>query len=193
VDRESDQLNKEILDGVAELIGRIFARGEELAQRLSVPAVFIKVLHTLDCPMAMKDLGRRMKCDPSFVTVVADMLEKRGLAIRAAHPGDRRVKDLMLTSDGLALKRRIEAELSAWMPWARTLSDEERRQLAALIRKMLGAEADPPSAASAASAEPEPEPADRSDSAVPARPSPTAARTNGSPRAAAEEVQQPQP
>ncbi len=30
--------------------------------------------------MAMKELGKRMHCDPSFVTLVADMLEKRGLA-----------------------------------------------------------------------------------------------------------------
>lgn len=136
-DSRREQLDSEILDGVSELIGRIIALGESMAQRLCVPSFFIKALHTLERPMAMKDLGKRMHCDPSFVTVVADMLEKRGLARREAHPGDRRVKNLVLTDDGLALKHRIESEMAARMPWSRTLDEHEREQLITLIRKML--------------------------------------------------------
>lgn len=81
-----------------------------------------------------------MHCDPSFVTTVADMLEKRGLARREAHPGDRRIKNLILTGDGSALKKHLETELAAWMPWSRALDNDERAQLLALIRKMLRAE-----------------------------------------------------
>ncbi len=135
-----DQLDAEILESVSELIGRIIALGEAMARRLSVPGIFIKALHTLECPMAMKDLGKRMHCDPSFVTMIADMLEKRGLARREAHPGDRRVKNLILTGDGLALRHRIEGEMAARMPWRRVLSRAERETLLALIRKMLVAE-----------------------------------------------------
>ena len=133
------QLNFQIEDCVFELTGRMIGQVERIAQRLSVPAIFIKALHTLDAPMAMKDLGKRMHCDPSFVTAVADMLEKRGLARRAAHPGDRRVKHLILTGEGCELKQRLEAELSARMPWSSGLTDAERVQLLALIRKMLSA------------------------------------------------------
>jgi MarR family transcriptional regulator, organic hydroperoxide resistance regulator len=135
-----EQLDAEILDCVAELIGRVMALGESLAERLRIPAPFLKALHVLGQPMAMKDLGKRMHCDPSFVTVVADMLEKRGLARREAHVGDRRIKNLVLTADGLALKHRIESELAARMPWSRALTEPEREQLLALIRKMLAAE-----------------------------------------------------
>jgi MarR family transcriptional regulator, organic hydroperoxide resistance regulator len=135
-----DQLNAEILESVSDLIGRIIGHGEQLAHKLGIPAPFIKALHTMDCPMAMKDLGKRMHCDPSFVTLVADMLEKRGLAKREQHPADRRVKNLVLTEDGLSLKHRLEAEIAARMPWNRVLNDEERTQLLALIRKMLSAE-----------------------------------------------------
>jgi MarR family transcriptional regulator, organic hydroperoxide resistance regulator len=135
----SGQLNSQIEDCVFELTGRMIGQVERIAQRLSVPAVFIKALHTLDAPMAMKDLGKRMHCDPSFVTAIADMLEKRGLARRAAHPGDRRVKHLILTGEGCELKQRLEAELSARMPWSSGLTDAERVQLLALIRKMLSA------------------------------------------------------
>jgi DNA-binding MarR family transcriptional regulator len=130
-------LNAQIEDCVYELTGRMIGQVERVAQRLSVPAILFKALHTIDAPMAMKDLGKRMHCDPSFVTAIADMLEKRGLARRAAHPGDRRVKHLTLTGEGCELKRRLEAELSARMPWSTGLTDAERVQLLALIRKML--------------------------------------------------------
>jgi MarR family transcriptional regulator, organic hydroperoxide resistance regulator len=141
----SEQLDAQIVDGLGELIGRIVARGERLARDLGIPSYFVKALHTLNCPMAMKDLGQRMHCDPSFVTVVADMLEKRGLARREAHPGDRRVKNLVLTDAGLTLKQRVESELATRMPWSRALSVSEREQLLALIRKMINADDGAPS------------------------------------------------
>src|SRR5580700_6602244 len=144
-----EQLNAEILECVSELIGRVLRHGEQLAQGLGIPAPFIKALHTMDCPMAMKELGKRMHCDPSFVTLMADMLEKRGLARREPHPADRRVKNLVLTDDGEALKQRVEAELSAEMPWNQALNTEERAQLLALIRKMLAAGGPAPGGADA--------------------------------------------
>jgi MarR family transcriptional regulator, organic hydroperoxide resistance regulator len=141
-DPQPDQLDREILSSVAELINQILAHGETLAQRHSFPTFFLKALHTLDCPMAMKELGRRLHCDPSFVTVIADGLEKRGLARREAHPGDRRVKNIVLTDEGLRLRERIEREMTATMPWSRALDRQEREILLALIRKMTNAESD---------------------------------------------------
>ena len=137
----TEQLNAQIEECVIELGVRVVGRVEKLARQLSIPPVFIKALHTLDTPMAMKELGKRMHCDPSFVTSVADMLEKRGLARREPHPGDRRIKNLVLTGEGCDLKQRLEAELTARMPWNRGLNDDERAQLLALIRKMLSADA----------------------------------------------------
>jgi DNA-binding MarR family transcriptional regulator len=136
----SEQLDGEIIECLGELLGRLIAQGEELARDLGIPPYFIKVLHSLKCPMAMKDLGRRMHCDPSFVTVVADMLEKRGLATREAHPGDRRVKNLVLTDDGTTLRQRVERELAARMPWSSALTEAEREQLLALIHKMINSD-----------------------------------------------------
>ena len=149
----SAQHSSDVADCFFELIGNIVGQAEQLAQRLNVPAPFIKALHTLDCPMAMKDLGKRMHCDPSFVTLLADMLEKRGLARREPHPADRRVKNLVLTQQGEALKRQVEAEITARMPWNWALSDSERAQLLALIRKMLSAENGGNAEASAKNAE----------------------------------------
>jgi MarR family transcriptional regulator, organic hydroperoxide resistance regulator len=137
-----EEQNAEILECVSELIGRVIAHGAQLAQNLGIPAPFIKALHSMDCPMAMKELGKRMHCDPSFVTLLADMLEKRGLARREPHPADRRVKNIVLTDDGLSLKHRLETEIAGRMPW-RNLSDDERSQFLALIRKMLSGDALP--------------------------------------------------
>jgi MarR family transcriptional regulator, organic hydroperoxide resistance regulator len=154
---QRDQLDSELLQCASDLIGRIVRQGDRLAQRLGIPAPFIKALHVMDCPMAMKDLGKRMHCDPSFVTLVADMLEKRGLARREAHPADRRVKNLVLTDDGLSLKQRLEAEVAARMPWNRGLTDDERAQLLALIRKMLSADAEDDDTATPAADSPGPD------------------------------------
>jgi MarR family transcriptional regulator, organic hydroperoxide resistance regulator len=137
----TEQLNAQIEECLIELTGHMLGQAEKLAQRLGIPLVFIKVLHTLDAPMAMKELGRRMHCDPSFITSVADMLENRGLAKREAHTGDRRIKNLILTGEGCDLRQRLEGELSARMPWNTGLNDDERAQLLALIRKMLRADA----------------------------------------------------
>src|SRR5262249_56694549 len=89
-DSTTDRLDAEILDSMAELLAAMITRAEEVAQRYGVPIFFLKALHRLDCPLAMKDLGLRMRCDPSFVTSVADQLEKRGLATRESDPADRR-------------------------------------------------------------------------------------------------------
>ena len=131
-----DDLDLEILDSCAELFGFLMAQGEQMAQRLGVPAFFLKALHLLDHPMAMKDLGRRMHCDPSFVTGIADMLEKRGLAFREPDPADRRVKRLVLTPAGEDLKRQVEAEILARVPWRTALDSSERACLFSHIAAM---------------------------------------------------------
>ena len=129
----------EILDSMAELVAAMLMRAEEVAQRHGVPIFFLKVFHRLDCPMAMKELGQRMRCDPSFVTNIADQLEKRGLATRESDPADRRVKRIALTPAGLELKERIETEILNGLPWRHALDNDERACLLGLVRKLLPA------------------------------------------------------
>ena len=86
--------------------------------------------------MAMRDLGRKMHCDPSFVTTIADKLEKQGLAAREPGTADRRIKNLVLTSVGMRMREQVLGELMAAVPW-REFSDDERTCLLTLIRKMI--------------------------------------------------------
>lgn len=138
---EDEQLNQEIFNAFAELISRFLAQGQQLADRYEVPSFAVKALHWLDGGMAMKDLGRLLRCDPSFVTAIADALEKRGLGRREPNPADRRIKNLVLTEEGRDLKDRLEREMVASMPWCHALTVDERKTLLALIRKLAVAAA----------------------------------------------------
>ena len=135
----ADGVDTDILEGMAELVALMLGRAEEIARQYGVPTFFLKALHRLDCPMAMKELGQRMHCDPSFVTGIADMLEKRGLAVREPDPADRRVKRLVLTDAGREMKHRIEQGFVARAPWRQALTVDERRTLLSLLRKMAPA------------------------------------------------------
>ncbi|MBO0807811.1 MAG: MarR family transcriptional regulator [Actinobacteria bacterium] len=137
---EDSRVDDELLDALGALIVYLLGQGEQVARGCGVPTVFIKALHWLDGPLPMKELGRRMHCDPSFVTSVADMLASRGLATREADPADRRVKRLVLTADGRELKQRVASEVQARMPWRETLDPSEQACLLGLIRKMLPTE-----------------------------------------------------
>jgi DNA-binding MarR family transcriptional regulator len=138
-DSTTDRVDAEILEAMAELVAAMLTRAENIAQQYGVPIFFLKALHRLDCPMAMKELGLRMGCDPSFVTNVADQLEKRGLATRESDPADRRVKRIALTPAGMELKDRIENEILSGMPWRIALDNDERACLLGLVRKLLPA------------------------------------------------------
>lgn len=135
-----DQLDSEILDAIAELSDSLLARGEQIARRLGVPSFCLKAMHLLSSPMAMRDLGRKMHCDPSFVTTIADVLEQRGLARREPGTADRRIKNLVLTPEGTQLRQQVLTELTAFVPW-RGFDDDERACLLTLIRKMASANA----------------------------------------------------
>jgi DNA-binding MarR family transcriptional regulator len=85
----------------------------------------------------MKELGQRMGCDPSFITTIADALEKHGLARREPSLRDRRSKTMVLTPEGVSVRDRICAELMSRAPWCTTLDTSERCCLLGLLRKML--------------------------------------------------------
>jgi DNA-binding MarR family transcriptional regulator len=131
-----DKLDQEIFDAMTEFIGHIFQRGEQLSQRYGVPVSAMKALRRLDAPVPMKDLGQRMGCDPSFITMIADVLEKHGLATRAPNPADRRVKNLVLTDHGKEVKAAVEQDMLSLMPWTHALDSSERKQFLGLLRKM---------------------------------------------------------
>jgi len=57
-------------------------------------------------PMTLRELAEAMSCDAPAATVAVNDLEERGLVVRTADAGDRRVKIVTLTAEG---KRAMKA------------------------------------------------------------------------------------
>jgi MarR family transcriptional regulator, organic hydroperoxide resistance regulator len=136
-DAGDDELNQQIADTVSELVKHAHDLGQGVAAHFGLAGSDAIALLKLEAPMTMKELGLRMGCDPSFVTSIADALEKHGLARREPSQRDRRSKNLVLTPEGVKVRERIGAELMARAPWCTTLDTSERRCLLGLMRKML--------------------------------------------------------
>jgi DNA-binding MarR family transcriptional regulator len=136
-DVADDDLNQKITDTFGDLFRHAHDLGQGIAAEFGLTVSDTKALVMLETPMTMKDLGLRMGCDPSFVTSVADALEKHGLARREPSLRDRRSKNIVLTPEGVTLRDRLYTELSARAPWCTTLDASERRCLLGLMRKML--------------------------------------------------------
>jgi MarR family transcriptional regulator, organic hydroperoxide resistance regulator len=130
-------LNREILDTFGALVKQLASTGQSIAASFRVAPSDLLALVKLDGVVTMKELAQRMGCDASFVTAVADALERHGLAKREPSQRDRRVKNLVLTPDGIAAKERLMQELAERMPWCYALDDTERQCLLGLLKKML--------------------------------------------------------
>src|SRR5580700_1250214 len=132
-----EQLNQQISDTMPELFKHFHELGQRIATEFGMNGSDAIALLKLDAPMTMKELGQRMACDPSFVTSIADALEKHGLARREPSLRDRRSKNIVLTPEGEAVRERLYREILAQAPWCTALDTGERRCLLGLMRKML--------------------------------------------------------
>ncbi len=132
-----DELNQQISDVLTELIKHAHDMGQNIATEFGLTGSDAIALLKLEAPMTMKELGQKMGCDPSYVTSIADALEKHGLARREPSLRDRRSKNLVLTPDGVSVRDKVLRELGARAPWCTSLDTPERRCLLDLMRKML--------------------------------------------------------
>ena len=132
-----EQLNQQISDTLPELFKHFHELGQRIATEFGMNGSDAIALVKLDAPMTMKELGQRMGCDPSFVTTIADALEKHGLARREPSLRDRRSKNIVLTPEGVTVRDRLFREILSQAPWCTALDTGERRCLLGLLRKML--------------------------------------------------------
>ena len=132
-----EQLNQQISETFTEIIKYAHDLGQSIATEFGLTGSDAMALFKLDAPLTMKELGQRMGCDPSFITTIADALEKHGLARREPSLRDRRSKNIVLTPEGMTVRDRLCQELMARAPWCIALDTGERRCLLGLMRKML--------------------------------------------------------
>jgi DNA-binding MarR family transcriptional regulator len=133
---------EELVATLGELSNHMKTHFERVVQPFSLPPPCAKALCLIDGSISMKELGSRIHCDGSFITSIADALEERGLAIREIDHEDRRIKNVVLTPEGIELRSRLMHELFDDFPGIRNLDAGERDAFLALLRKMVGTQKD---------------------------------------------------
>ena len=94
-------------------------------------------LQALDEPKPMGELAKALSCDNSNVTWITDRLEERDLVTRTPAPHDRRVRLLVLTEKGRALREEISQRLAEPPPPIADLSSEDQRALRDILRRAV--------------------------------------------------------
>jgi MarR family transcriptional regulator, organic hydroperoxide resistance regulator len=90
--------------------------------------------------LTMRELAEGLGCDPSTVTGIADRLETHGLICRHALAGDRRVKALSLTQDGVERRASLLERLAEAPPSVHAVAPHVLAQLADGIQQILAAD-----------------------------------------------------
>ena len=129
-----------ILRAIFELAGLLRGRAQDIGKDLALPPPVAMALAQISGTISMRELGQRLGCERSFITVIADELERRALVRREPDSTDRRVKNLVLTPKGAALRSRLDSEFFAHLPWQRALDEDQRASLLSVINILIQAE-----------------------------------------------------
>jgi DNA-binding MarR family transcriptional regulator len=87
--------------------------------------------------ISQRELARELACDPSNLTGISDRLEARGLVERRADHDDRRIKAIVATAAGEALRAQLEARLAEPPEVVRRLSTEDQVRLRDLLLRLF--------------------------------------------------------
>jgi DNA-binding MarR family transcriptional regulator len=105
---------------------------------LSPPQLF--ALRQLDPaqPVPMRALAQALNCDSSNVTGLVDGLEAQGLVERREAEHDRRLRMLVVTERGAAVRTRMQQAMAAVPEPIAALSAEDQRALRDILRRAMG-------------------------------------------------------
>jgi DNA-binding MarR family transcriptional regulator len=122
---------------VAQLFFGRAGHAADIAASFGLTPGHMKALLTIepDEPKPMGALAEVLHCDASNVTWLVDRLEERGYVERRTDPGDRRVRTVALTRDGIKARAKIEARLYEAPPEFAKLTAAELATLRDLLQK----------------------------------------------------------
>lgn len=132
---DADQA-EEIIGRLLDLFHRMQANFEATSASLGLTTAEGQALHHLDAPAPMRAMADSLCCDASYITVLADRLEARGLVNRSPDPDDRRVKRLVLTKRGRKLREELLAAIHETTPALTGLDATQRSVLVQLLRTL---------------------------------------------------------
>ncbi|WP_308204545.1 MarR family transcriptional regulator [Frankia sp. R82] len=112
-----------------------------VCQELDLTPAALKLLLVLsNGARPMRALVETFRHDPSYLTSVVDLLERRGIARREPHPTDRRAKTVTLTDEGQHVLARAQELLSVPPASLQRLSPDEQSQLLHLLLRVVDGE-----------------------------------------------------
>ncbi|MFI0264772.1 MarR family winged helix-turn-helix transcriptional regulator [Streptomyces sp. NPDC017056] len=114
--RMATSTDREVCSLVNELSQTINRHVRRAAEKLDLTETQAVALRELTEPTTLRALAKRMCCEASNITFVADRLEAMGLLERKPHPTDRRSKELHLTAKGTSIRRELLKHLNADSP-----------------------------------------------------------------------------
>ena len=129
----------------SEVLHRLIGVGEIMKRRVTLLATeFDLTLSQLDAlknlgePCSQRELAQSLHFDASNVTDIVDRLEERGLVSRTIDPSDRRVRRLVVTAEGEAVRRQLFERALDEAP-IQSLTSAELAQLRDLLAKIAPA------------------------------------------------------
>ncbi|MEU0123434.1 MarR family transcriptional regulator [Streptomyces albidoflavus] len=135
----TDPLTLEVVELIGAVVARYHEEYDRAAAEQALTGAQARVLGLLSIEaMPMRQIARRLKCEPSNVTGIVDRLALRGLVERRADPGDRRIKVAALTAEGIEVARVLRDSLDFAREPLAGFSREEREVLGGMLRRMAG-------------------------------------------------------
>jgi len=105
---------------------------------LTPPQLFALKTLDPDDPVPMSALATALHCDNSNVTGLVDGLEAQGLVERRPGEHDRRVRMLVVTERGAAVRNRLVEVMQEVPPELAALSGADQRALRDILHRALG-------------------------------------------------------
>lgn len=87
-------------------------------------------------PASVKLLTERMLDKSSNASRLVDKLLEKNLVVRVTCPNDRRAVEVSLTSEGLALLEKADADNAAWLPHPKVFSEADAEALSDLLDRL---------------------------------------------------------
>jgi DNA-binding MarR family transcriptional regulator len=131
------EVTRDLLAHLHGLVESMKQYAQDLAQEFGLSLSQLDALKSLGGePCSQRDLARSLHFDASNVTDIVDRLEQRGLVRRTVDPSDRRVRRLVLTAEGEAVRRKLVERIVDDAPITR-LSRADQATLRDLLAKIV--------------------------------------------------------
>jgi DNA-binding MarR family transcriptional regulator len=130
-----EELPRDVLRHLLGVVKAISHQVNELAAEFDLSLPQYNALKNLETPCSQRELAQELHYDASNVTDIVDRLEERGLVTRTIDPNDRRVRRLVLTPEGEAIRRKLFERAIAEAP-LHALTPGEQAKLCELLGKI---------------------------------------------------------